>query len=75
MAFLTGQTWYAKSGGWSAVSAWAATTSYAAGVLRRQLASPTVGNERVFAAVVAGTSGGANRIGTLPKVQAQPMAA
>jgi hypothetical protein len=58
MAFLTGQTWYAKSGGWSAVSAWAATTSYAAGVLRRQLASPTVGNERVFAAVVAGTSGG-----------------
>ena len=58
MAFLTGQTWYAGSTKWSAVAAWAAATSYTAGQLVRQLAAPAVGSERVFACVVAGTSGG-----------------
>ena len=58
MAFLTGQTWYCKSGAWTAVTAWAASTSISAGALRRQNAAPSVGNERVFAATVAGTTGG-----------------
>jgi hypothetical protein len=50
--------WYAGSTKWSAVSAWAASTAYSAGQLARQLAAPTAGSERVFACIVAGTSGG-----------------
>lgn len=42
--------------GWSAVTPWAALTSVAAGVLRRQLATPAVGSERVFACIIAGTT-------------------
>lgn len=54
-------TWYLKDNGtvgWTAVTPWAASTAYAAGAVRRQLATPTVGNERVFICTVAGTSGG-----------------
>lgn len=42
--------------GWSAVTAWVANTVIAAGLLRRQSATPTVGNERVFVSIVAGTT-------------------
>lgn len=48
---------YVTSAGWSAVTAWAASTAVSAGALRRQLATPTVGNERVFVATVGGTTG------------------
>lgn len=40
------------------MTAWAASTAYSVGDLRRQLATPTVGNERVFRCTTAGTSGG-----------------
>lgn len=43
---------------WTAVTAWAASTAYSVGDLRRQLATPTVGDERVFRCTTAGTSGG-----------------
>lgn len=49
--------WYADSAQWSAVTAWAASTAVVAGAPRRQSATPAVGNERVFACVVAGTTG------------------
>lgn len=48
--------WYVRDGasiGWSAVTAWAASTSKAPGSLIRQLATPTVGSERVFVATQA----------------------
>src|SRR4029453_17975362 len=40
------------------VTAWPTSTAVAAGVLRRQSATPTVGNERGFACIVAGTTSG-----------------
>jgi hypothetical protein len=49
-------TWYCNSVGWTAVAAWTANTAYAAGQTVRQLATPTVGNERVFVCIVAGNS-------------------
>jgi len=49
-------TWYCNSVGWTAVAAWTANTAYAAGQTVRQLAAPSVGNERVFICIVAGTS-------------------
>ena len=51
--------WYLSSTGWTAVTAWAASTAYSVGDIRRQLAAPTVGQERVFRCTTAGTSGGA----------------
>lgn len=56
MALPTNLVWYTGSTKWTAVTAWAALTVYAAGVLRRQLAAPAVGSERVFVCIVAGTS-------------------
>ena len=50
--------WYCGSTKWSAVTAWAASTAYSVGDLRRQLATPAVGSERVFRCTTAGTSGG-----------------
>lgn len=58
MAFYGRQSMYISSAKWTAVTAWAAATAYAAGDVRRQLATPSVGNERVFVCTVAGTSGG-----------------
>lgn len=55
MAFFD-TAWYLNSVGWTAVTAWATGTAYTAGQLRRQLAAPAVGSERVFVCVVAGTS-------------------
>ena len=58
MAYAGTTTWYTSSARWSAVAAWAASTPYAAGTLVRQNTTPSVGNERVFVAVVGGTSSG-----------------
>lgn len=49
--------WYVDSAQWSAVTAWA-TGAKTVHMLRRQSATPTAGNERVFVCIVAGTSGG-----------------
>jgi hypothetical protein len=56
-------TFYCNAGdqsttGHYAVTKWAASASIAAGALRRQLAAPSVNNERVFICIVAGTTGG-----------------
>lgn len=48
--------WYIGSTKYTAVAQWAALTSYSVGNLRRQLAAPTVGSERVFRCTTAGTS-------------------
>lgn len=48
--------WYTDSTQYANVAAWTASHSYAAGALVRQLAVPTVGNERVFVCIIAGTS-------------------
>lgn len=47
---------YADSVNYTAVTAWATGTVKAAGALVRQNAAPSVGNERVFVCVVAGTT-------------------
>lgn len=51
--------WYVSSVGWTAVAQFAVTTAYTVGNLVRQLAAPTVNNERVFRCTTAGTSAGA----------------
>ena len=50
--------WYCGSVQYAAVTQWAASTAYSVGALRRQLATPSVNNERVFRCTTAGTSGG-----------------
>lgn len=47
---------YVGSDKWTAVAAWTALTSYTAGQMVRQLAAPTLGNERVFVCIVAGVT-------------------
>src|ERR1700743_2932630 len=59
--------WYIDSSKYASVTAWAASTSIAAGALRRQLTTPAVGSERVFAAVVAGTTNSTEPTWTLTK--------
>lgn len=59
--------WYVGSTKWTAVTAWAASTAYSVGDIRRQLATPTVGNERVWRCTTAGTSGGSEPSWTLTK--------
>jgi len=49
---------YVGSTRWTAVTAWAASTAYTVGDLRRQLAGVAAGSERVFRCTTAGTSGG-----------------
>jgi hypothetical protein len=54
--------WYIRDNtgvGWTAVTTWSTGAVKTAGTLIKQLAAPTVGNERVFIAVVGGTTGGA----------------
>lgn len=52
--------WYCRDSstpvGWSSVTAWSTGATIAAGVLRRQSATPAVGSERVFISIVAGTT-------------------
>lgn len=59
--------WFCGSVQWSAVTAWAASTAYSVGDIRRQSATPTVGNERVWRCTTAGTSGGTEPSWTLTK--------
>lgn len=68
----TNPAWYCTYGngsstGYYAVTAWPTSTSVAAGVLRRQSAAPSVGNERVFICIVAGTTGGSEPSWTVTK--------
>ena len=49
--------WYISSAGYTAVTAWAATTAYSVGDIRRPTAA-TYGSERVYRCTTAGTSGG-----------------
>ena len=56
MANLGPSAWYCDSVAWTAVTAWAAGAAITAGALRRQNATPTVGNERVFVAIVGGNT-------------------
>lgn len=53
---LTDNSWYTDSVNYAAVTAWSTGATIAAGALRRQLATPSVNNERVFVCVVAGTT-------------------
>lgn len=48
--------WYCGSVEYLAVTQWAASTVVAIGALRRQLATPTAGNERVFRCTTGGTT-------------------
>lgn len=63
---LVDNAWYVDDGdnsttGWWGITAWSnnggAGTIYAAGTIRRQTGTPTVGNERCYIAVVGGTGG------------------
>lgn len=56
---------YVGASKWAAVTAWAASTAYTVGNLRRQLATPTAGDERVWRCTTAGTSGGSEPAWTL----------
>ena len=51
--------WYVGSAKWSSVTAWSATATITAGALVRQLATPTLNQERVFVAIIAGTTNSA----------------
>lgn len=65
MTVTSNSVWYCSSVSWTAVTAWAASTVYTVGQLRRQLATPSTGNERVFVCIVAGTSLGTEPSWTL----------
>lgn len=67
MPLLNSAYIYVDSTKYAAVSAWTAATVYAAGALVRQLATPTVNNERVFVCIVGGTSAGAEPSWALTK--------
>jgi hypothetical protein len=49
--------WYISSVGYAAVTPWAASAAVTVGMIRRQLATPTFGNERCFRCTTAGTTG------------------
>jgi hypothetical protein len=66
------KVWYLNYGngsstGYYAVAQWAASTAYSAGQFVRQLATPTVGNERCFVCITAGTSSGSEPSWTLTR--------
>lgn len=62
MANVGPLVWYVRDNaptstvGWSAVTAWTTGASKSAGALIRQSTTPSVGNERIFVAIVAGTT-------------------
>lgn len=56
VALLNSAFLYVGSDKWTAVTAWTTVAVHAAGNLVRQAATPTVGNERVFVCIIAGTS-------------------
>lgn len=57
---LVDNAWYISSASYTSVTQWAALTTYDAGALRRQLASPASGSERVFTVVVGHVASGAS---------------
>ncbi len=59
--------WYVGSVDHAAITQWAALTAYSVGDIRRQLAAPTVGNERAFRCTTAGVSGAAEPTWTITK--------
>jgi len=59
--------WYCSSVDYTAVAQYATTHAYAAGAIVRQLATPTVGNERCFRTAAGGTTGSAEPTWTLTK--------
>lgn len=56
MASLANRVWFLSSVQYTSVTAWAANTAKTVGNLIRQNTAPTVGNERVFVCIVAGTT-------------------
>jgi hypothetical protein len=65
--------WYLGSTKHTAVAQWAANTVYGAGSIVRQLAAPSVGNERCFQTALGGTSHATTEpIWVLTKGAAQP---
>ena len=59
--------WYCSSVAYTAVAQFAISTAYTIGNIVRQLAAPSVGNERCFRCTTAGTSGGSESAWTLTK--------
>ena len=57
--------WYVGSVQYAAVAQWAASHAYSVGDIVRQLATPSVGNERCFRCTTAGTSGASEPAWTL----------
>lgn len=59
--------WYCGSTKYTAVTQWAALTTLSVGAIRRQLATPTVGNERCFrvSAITTGITGASEPSWTL----------
>lgn len=64
---------YVSSANYAAVTQWAALAVYGAGTIRRQLAAPAIGGERVFKTTAGGVSGAAEPTWVLsPSGAAQP---
>jgi hypothetical protein len=63
---------YTSSVKYAAVAAWGAAAGKSAGNLVRQLVAPTNGNERVFVALNAGTTGGTEPVWTFNRGDKQP---
>jgi hypothetical protein len=58
---------YCSSVKYAAVTAWASGATITAGAIRRQLATPTLYNERCFVAIVGGTTGGSEPSWTITR--------
>lgn len=56
VALLNSSKQYCATDKYAAVTTWAATTIKVAGTLVRQLTTPTLGDERVYVCIVAGTT-------------------
>ncbi len=67
MTVTVNTIWYGSSVDWTAMTAWAALTAKTAGQLVRQLAAPSVGNERAFVCIIAGTTLAAEPTWTVTK--------
>lgn len=59
--------WYCSSVAYNAVTQWSAALTATTGMMRRQLATPTLGNERVWRCTTGGTTGGSEPTWTLTK--------
>lgn len=59
--------WYCSSVKWTSITAWAASTAYSVGDIRRQVGTPAMANRRAFRCTTAGTSGGTEPAWVLTK--------